>query len=51
MGGRNAVNATEEVLGLGSYGKVLTVLTTDVLPDEEDEEDELERCWTPRFRR
>lgn len=51
LGGRRAINATEEVVGLGSYGKVLTVLTTEVLPEEPDEEEELEDSWTPRFRR
>jgi hypothetical protein len=28
-----------------------TVLTTDYLPDEADEEDELEASWKPRLRR
>ncbi len=49
--GRRTITTTEEALGLGSYGKVLTVLTTEVLPDEIDEEEELEERWTPRFRR
>ena len=31
-------------------GQVLTVLTTDVLPEEEDEEDDLNESWTPKFR-
>jgi len=43
----------EEVVGLGSYGKTLTVLTgmepTDETDDEDD--DDLEESWTPRFRR
>ncbi len=51
LGGRRSVEATEEVLGLGSYGRVLTVLTTDFLADDEDEEGDLEEKWTPRFRR
>lgn len=43
----------EEVIGLGSYGKALTVLSLEGLPteDEEDEEEELQESWTPRFRR
>ncbi|MCZ6656161.1 MAG: hypothetical protein O7C67_02600 [Gammaproteobacteria bacterium] len=43
----------EEVIGLGSYGRSLSVLTIDNLPDDEeiDEEDELLESWTPRFRR
>ena len=35
---------------LWSYGKILTVLTTEVLPEEEDEEEKLEKSWTPTFR-
>jgi len=42
----------EEVIGLGSYGKTLTVLSLESLPtaDEEDEEEQLQESWTPRFR-
>ncbi len=49
--GRRAIAATEEAVGLGSYGKILTVLTTEVSPDEVDEDDELEESWNPKFRR
>ena len=42
----------EEVVGLGSYGKSLTVLTGMESPDEfEDEESDLEESWAVRFRR
>ncbi|MDE0480422.1 MAG: ImmA/IrrE family metallo-endopeptidase [Gammaproteobacteria bacterium] len=42
---------TEEVVGLGRYGKSLTVLTGMEHPDEvEDEESELEESWAVRFR-
>lgn len=42
----------EEVVGLGSYGKTLTVLTGMESPDEfEDDGGELEESWTPRFHR
>jgi len=43
----------EEVVGLGAYGKTLTVLSLDALltQEERDEEDELVESWTPRFRR
>ena len=51
LGGRRTIPATEEVIGLGSYGKVLTVLTTDVLPDEPDEDEDLRESWTARLRR
>lgn len=39
----------EEVLGLGPYGKTLTVLTVEDLPDED--EIDLEDSWTPKFNR
>ena len=43
---------TEEVVGLGAYGKTLTVLTEMESPEWfEDEDAELERSWEPRFRR
>lgn len=43
----------EEVIGLGSYGRTLTVLSCESLPDaeEEREEEELKESWTPKFRR
>ena len=46
----------EQVVGLGSYGFTLTVLSSDELAidpdqDEEDEEAALEESWTPRFAR
>ncbi len=44
----------EEVIGLGSYGFTLTVLSSDQLaedPDDEfyEEEQSLQKSWTPRF--
>lgn len=51
FGTRRRIAATEEVLGLGGYGRTLTVITTDTLPDEEDEDAQLEESWTPRHRR
>lgn len=42
----------EEVVGLGSYGKTLTVLTGMEHPDEvADEDAELEESWAVKFRR
>ncbi|MEW8051110.1 MAG: ImmA/IrrE family metallo-endopeptidase [Candidatus Thiodiazotropha sp.] len=43
----------EEIVGLGSYGKTLTVLSASDLPDLDDlaEDEELEESWTPRFRK
>jgi hypothetical protein len=47
------VGVFEQIVGLGNYGKTLTVLTVEDLPDEEDteEEEELERSWTPTLSR
>jgi len=48
---------SEDVIGLGNYGKTLTVLYSARLTveaeglDEEDEDEKLEESWTPRFRR
>ncbi len=58
LGGATRAEISEESLGLGGYGKVLTVLVSTAIgqeddPDDLDEEGEdsvLER-WTPRFRR
>lgn len=53
FGGDLEVELTEEVVGLGAYGKTLTVLTAPELPDAEgiEIEEELTESWTPRFRR
>ena len=51
FGTQRRVAAVEEVLGLGYYGRTLTVITTDTLPDEEDDDAKLEESWTPRHRR
>jgi len=53
FGGRFDIEVAEDVVGLGSYGKTLTVLYNIDLPDEEEREDEdsLVDSWTPRFRR
>jgi hypothetical protein len=55
--GNNAYRVTEEIVGLGQYGRSLTVLTCKSLsvrpedePDEDDEAELIER-WTPRFKR
>ena len=53
FGGPKGIALDEEVLGLGSYGFTLTILSSEAQmssPDEEEDEDgELERSWTPRF--
>jgi hypothetical protein len=51
FGGRLNIEISEDVLGLGNYGKTLTVLYEIDIPDEEDDEDTLIESWTPRFRR
>jgi IrrE N-terminal-like domain len=52
FGGRYDVEVTEDVIGLGSYGKTLTVLYDIDLPDEEErtDEDSMRESWKPRFR-
>ena len=57
IGGRQSVQAREEAVALGSYGRVLTLLTCSDLLDEgfmdedEDSDEALEKSWTPSFRR
>lgn len=53
FGGRRSIEISEDVVGLGRYGKTLTVLYDIDIPAPEDEEDEqsLIDSWTPRFKR
>ncbi|MFT3809970.1 MAG: ImmA/IrrE family metallo-endopeptidase [Micropepsaceae bacterium] len=55
LGGDVSQIVTEEVVGLGAYGKTLTVLSSSINVTEEedpdDEEEALIESWTPRFRR
>lgn len=54
FGGDRNMPITEEVIGLGNYGKTLTVLTAIDLEEklqEIEEEEDLIESWTPRFRR
>jgi len=56
LGGKRSSIVTEEVVGLGRYGKTLTVLSSrkighEAYADEGDDEDDLIERWTPRFRR
>jgi hypothetical protein len=51
FGGRRSIPGTEEVVGLGGYGRTLTILSSDIFADDEDEGEDLEERWTPRFRR
>lgn len=51
--GNARVAHDEEIVGLGRYGFTLTILSSETLPEdpdqEEDEEAELIEQWTPRF--
>jgi hypothetical protein len=60
LGGPYRQKIREEVAGLGSYAKTLTVLTGMQTPDElesddrdndQDEDEDLIESWTPRFHR
>ncbi|MGH9160060.1 MAG: ImmA/IrrE family metallo-endopeptidase [Vicinamibacteraceae bacterium] len=53
IGGPYGVELAEEVVGLGGYGKTLTVLmaTSAVDPDELQDDEDLIESWRPRFRR
>jgi hypothetical protein len=56
LGGKRSSMVTEEVVGLGRYGKTLTVLSSlkiglDADTDEGDGEDDLIERWTPRFKK
>lgn len=54
FGDSSDIRLDEEIIGLGSYGYTLTVLSSEALtddPDEtEDEERDLIESWTARFR-
>lgn len=53
LDGTRSRDVVEEVIGLGRYGKTLTVLTcpdADGDGEDEEEEDSLRESWTPRFR-
>ncbi|WP_247653718.1 hypothetical protein [Labrenzia sp. PHM005] len=51
--GPRKIKLDVEIIGLGKYGYTLTVLSSELLPedpfDEEDEDAELGKSWTPRF--
>ena len=54
FGSDRSLSATEQVIGLGKYGKTLTVLTAldiEEQIEEIEEEEELVESWAPRFRR
>jgi IrrE N-terminal-like domain len=56
LGGTQKAWVSAESIGLGSYGKVLTVLSSNVISKNEELSDEQEEAdlldsWTPKFRR
>jgi len=53
FGGERSIELREDVIGLGRYGKTLTVLHGIELPDDGDEDDDeaLSEPWPLRFRR
>jgi hypothetical protein len=55
LGGTTMATVSEETVGLGGYGKLLTILSSGQIGredevGEEDDEDALIKSWTPRFR-
>jgi hypothetical protein len=56
LGGKRSSMVTEEVVGLGRYGKTLTVLSSrkighEAYADDGDDEDDLVERWTPRLKK
>ena len=57
LGGTTLAEVSEESVGLGAYGKVLTVLASATIgqehdPDNDEESnDEVNERWTPHFKR
>jgi hypothetical protein len=53
FGGKRRIAIDEDVIGLGNYGRTLTVLYNISVPEHEEEQNEatLIESWTPRFRR
>ena len=51
FGGQCNMPGTEEIVGLGRYGKTLTILTSELFADDENEQEDLEESWEPKFHR
>lgn len=45
FGGNREVDATEEIIGLGAYGKTMTVISLKNFADEGDEDRDIEESW------
>lgn len=54
FGGSRDIGLDEEIVGLGSYGFTLSVLSSEAMPndpyEDDDEEAALLESWTPKFR-
>ena len=51
FGGERDIPGTEEIVGLGRYGKTLTILSSEIFADDEDELYVLEKSCNPVFGR
>ena len=51
FGGDLRIKVSEDAIGLGGYGKTLTVLYGIEPPEEDDNDEEIIESWTPRHRR
>jgi Zn-dependent peptidase ImmA (M78 family) len=51
FGGDLRIKVSEGAIGLGGYGKTLTVLYGIELPAEDDNDEDIAESWTPRHRR
>jgi hypothetical protein len=49
FGGSRSIPGTEEVIGRGPYGKTLTILSSDIFVDAENEEEGLGDRRSVRF--
>jgi Zn-dependent peptidase ImmA (M78 family) len=51
VGGPRSVPILEEAIGLGRYGRTLTIITSETYADDLDDDAELIDRWTPKFGR
>lgn len=49
FGGKRSIPLTEEIIGLGTYSRTLTILSADIFADDDDEDEDLKQSWTPKF--
>lgn len=51
FGGNRDIEAEEQIIGLGGYGKTLTIISVLNIVDEEENEDEDDSNWNRRMKR